>query len=126
MTMWTTKQAIAALRYVLGVVVLWASSQLLWAMLARMRAATDSTHIGPHVWILAVLAGVEIIAAILFLAPVVNVAGSYLLLAVFALAILFHVLQGQFDFGALLVYAMAVIVWLAHRREPQTEVRDER
>jgi hypothetical protein len=72
-----------------------------------------------------VLASVEIVAAILFLAPVANVAGSYLLLVVFALAILFHVLQWQFDFGALLVYAMAVAVWLAHRREAQTGVRDE-
>jgi hypothetical protein len=126
MTRWTTKQAIAALRYVLGVVVLWASSQLLWAMIAKIRAATDPRHIGSHVWILLVLASVEILAAILFLAPVVDVAGSYLLLVVFSLAILFHVLQRQFDFGALLVYAMAVMVWLAHRKETQAGVRDER
>jgi hypothetical protein len=126
MTMWTTKQAIPTLRYVLGVIVLWASSQLLWAMIAKMRAASAPAHIGPHVWILLVLASVEIVAAILFLAPVLDVVGSYLLLVVFALAILFHVLQGQFDFGALLVYAMAVMVWLAHRNEMQAGVRDER
>jgi len=126
MTKWTTKRAIAAMRCVLGVVVLWASSQLLWAMIVKMRAATDSGHIGPHVWILLVLASVEILAAILFLAPVVDVAGSYLLLVVIAFAILFHVLQGQFDFGALLVYASAVTVWLAHRRETQAGARDER
>jgi hypothetical protein len=126
MTKWSTKRAIAAMRYVLGVVVLWASSQLLWAMIVKMRAATDSGHIGPHVWILLGLATVEIVAAIMFLAPVVNVAGSYLLLVVIAFAILFHVLQGQFDFGALLVYASAVTVWLAHRREAQAGARDER
>jgi hypothetical protein len=126
MTKWTSKQAIAALRYVLGVVVLWASSQLLWAMIVKMQAATDSGHIGPHVWILLVLASVEVVAAVMFLAPVVNVAGSYLLLVVIAFAILFHVLQGQFDFGALLVYASAVTVWLAHRREAQAGARDER
>jgi hypothetical protein len=57
---------------------------------------------------------------------VVNVAGSYLLLAVIAFAILFHLLQGQFDFGALLVYASAVTVWLSHRREAQAGARDER
>ncbi len=68
------------------------------------------------------LASVEIVAAIMFLAPMVNVAGSYLLLAVIAFAILFHVLQGHFDVGALLVYAMAVLVWLAHRREAQAGV----
>jgi hypothetical protein len=126
MTKWSTKRAIAAMRCVLGVVVLWASSQLLWAMIVRMRAATDSGLIGPHVWILLVLASVEILAAILFLAPVVNVAGSYLLLVVIAFAILFHVLQGQFDFGALLVYASVVTVWLAHRREARVGARDER
>jgi hypothetical protein len=126
MTKLTTKQAIAALRYVLGVVVLWASSQLLWAMIVKMRAATDSGHIGPHVWILLVLASAEVVAAVMFLAPAVNVVGSYLLLMVIALAILFHVLLGQFDFGALLVYASVVTVWLAHRREAQAGARDER
>ncbi len=126
MTKWTTKQAIAALRYVLGVVVLWASSQLLWATIVKMQAATDSGHIGPHVWILLVLASVEIVAAVMFLAPAVNIIGSHLLLVVIAFAILFHLLQGQFDFGALLVYASAVTVWLAHRREAQAGVRDER
>jgi hypothetical protein len=122
---WTTKQAIAALRWVLGIVVLWASCQLLRAMIIKVQAVPEPDHVGVHGWILLTLAAVEIVAAIMFLAPVVNVAGSYLLLAVFAFAILFHLLQGQFDFGGLLVYAAAVGVWLAHRREAQTGVRDE-
>jgi hypothetical protein len=122
----TTKQAIAALRWVLGIVLLWASSQLLRAMIVKIQLAAEPGHIGMHAWILLTLAAVEIVAAIMFLAPVVNIAGSYLLLAVFAFAIFFHVLQGQFDFGGLLVYAMAVIVWLVHRTEAQTEGRDER
>lgn len=125
MTKRTTQHAIEALRWVLGLVLLWASCSLLWAMIVKMQAATGSGHIGPHVWILSGLASVEIVAAIMFLAPVVNVAGSYLLLVVIALAILFHLLQGQFDFGALLVYASAVTVWLAHRREAQAGARDE-
>jgi hypothetical protein len=126
MTKWTTKHTIEALRWVLGVVVLWASSQLLRAMVVTLHGAPEPGHIRTHAWILLTLASVEIVAAIMFLAPAVNVAGSYLLLAVFALAILFHLLQGQFDFGALLVYATAVIVWLTHRREAQSGVRDER
>jgi hypothetical protein len=125
MTNWTTKHAIEALRWVLGVVVLWASCLLLRATIAQMQQLPDSGHVVPHLWIRLVLASVEIVAAVMFLAPVVNVAGSYLLLAVFAFAILFHVLQGQFDVGFLLVYAMALAVWLAHRREAQAEVRDE-
>jgi hypothetical protein len=126
MTKWTTKHAIAALRWVLGLVVLWASCLLLRATIVNMQAAPDAGHIGTHAWIRLVLASVEIVAAVMFLAPVVNVAGSYLLLAVFAFAILFHVLQGQFDVGALLVYATAVTVWLAHRRAAQAGARDER
>ena len=126
MTKWTTNHTIEALRWVLGVVVLWASSQLLRTMIVTMQVAPEPGHAGMHAWILLTLASVEIVAAIMFLAPVVNVAGSYLLLAVLALAILFHAVQGQFDFGALLVYAMAVLVWLAHRREAQAGVRDVR
>jgi hypothetical protein len=125
MTKRTTNRTIEALRWLLGVVVLWASSQLLRAMIVTLKGAPEPGHVRTHAWFLLTLASVEIVAAIMFLAPVVNVAGSYLLLAVFALAILFHLLQGQFDFGALLVYAMAVIVWLAHRRDAQAGVRDE-
>ena len=89
-----------------------------------MQGMPDPSHVGPHLWIRLVLASFEIVAAIMCLAPMVNVAGSYLLLAVFAFAILLHVLQGQFDVGFLLVCAMAVMVWLAHRREAQAGVRD--
>ena len=126
MTKWTTHHTIEALRWVVGVVVLWASSRLLRAMVLTLQAAPEPGHARTHAWILLTLASVEVVASILFLAPVVNVAGGYLLLAVFALAILFHVLQGQFDFGALLVYAMAVLVWLAHRHEAQAGARDVR
>jgi len=126
MTKWTTKYAIEALRWVLGVVVLWTSCRFLWSMIVTMQEIPDSRRAGPHVWILLGIASVEIVAAIMFLAPLVHVAGSYLLLAVFAFAILLHVLQGQFDIGFLLVYAMAVTVWLAHRREAQAGAGDER
>jgi len=125
MTKWTTRHAIEALRWVLGVVVLWASCLLLRATIAKMQQMPDSGHVGPHLWLRLVLASVEIVAAVMYLAPVVNVAGSYLLLAVFAFALLFHVLQGQFDVGFLLVYAMAVMVWLAQHQESQAGVRDE-
>ncbi len=122
MTKWTTKRTIEALRWVLGVVVLWASCRFLWSMVVTMHEMPDSGHAGPHVWILLGLASVEIVAAIMFLAPVVNVAGSYLLLGVFACAIVLHVLRGQFDVGFLLVYAMVVTVWLAHHREGRAGV----
>jgi hypothetical protein len=117
--------AVQGLRWVLGIVVLWQSYLLLHATIVDIRGVT-SGRIGPHQWVRLVLASVEILAAVMFLAPVLNLAGSYLLLIVFAFAILFHALQGQFDFGALPVYAMAVLVWMAHRRDAQAKVGYER
>jgi hypothetical protein len=117
--------AVQGLRWVLGIVVLWQSYLLLHATIVDIRGVT-SGRIGPHQWVRLVLASVEILAAVMFLAPVLNLAGSYLLLIVFAFAILFHALQGQFDFGALPFYAMAVLVWMAHRRDAQAKVGYER
>jgi hypothetical protein len=120
-----SRLAVQGLRWVLGIVVLWQSCLLLRATLADMQAA-GSGHIGAHGWVRLVLASVEIVAAVMFLAPAVNLAGCYLLLMVFAFAMLFHALQGHFDVGALPVYAMAVLVWMAHRRDAQAKVGDER
>jgi hypothetical protein len=117
--------AVQGLRWVLGIVVLWQSCLLLRATIAEMQAASAG-HFGAHHWVRLILAIVEIVAAVMFLAPVVNLAGSYLLLAVIAFAMLFHALQGHFDAGALPVYAMAVLVWIAPRREAQSKVGNER
>jgi hypothetical protein len=125
MTLRNSQLAVQGLRWVLGVVVLWQSCLLLRATIADMQAA-GSGHIGPHAWVRLVLASVEIVAAVMFLAPVVDLAGSYLLLAVIAFVMLFHALQGHFDVGALPVYAMAVLVWISHRRETPAKVGNER
>jgi hypothetical protein len=125
MTSRNSRIAVQGLRWVLGIVVLWQSFQLLRATIAGTQAA-GSGHTGTHHWVRLVLATVEIVAAVMFLAPVVNLAGSYLFLIVIAFAMLFHALQGQFDVGSLPVYAMAVLVWIAHRREAQPKVGNER
>jgi hypothetical protein len=125
MTSRNSRLAVQGLRWVLGIVVLWQSCLLLRATIADMQAA-GAGHFGPHDWVRLVLACVEIIAAVMFLAPVVDLAGSYLLLGVIVFAMLFHALQGHFDVGALPVYAMAVLVWVAHRSEPQTNAGNER
>jgi hypothetical protein len=88
--------------------------------------AAGAGHFGPHDWVRLVLTCVEIVAAVMFLAPAVDLAGSYLLLIVIAFAMLFHALQGQYDVGALPVYAMAVLVGMAHRRDAQAKAGDER
>lgn len=125
MTSRNSRLAVQGLRWVLGIVVLWQSFLFLRATIADVQAA-GSGQIGAHLCIRLVLGSVEILAAVMFLAPVVNLAGSYLLLAVFAFAMLFHALQGHFDVGALPVYAMAVLVWMAHRREALAKVGNER
>jgi hypothetical protein len=125
MTSRYSRLAVQGLRWVLGIVVLSKSYLLLRATIASTQAA-GSGHIGPHDWVRLVLASVEIVAAVMFLAPVVDLAGSYLLLVAIALAMLFHALQGDFDFGALPVYAMAVLVWMAQRGDAQAKVGDER
>jgi hypothetical protein len=120
MTSRNSRLAVQGLRWVLGIVVLWQSFLFLRSTMTDIQTAGLS-HIGPHLWIRLVLGSVEIVAAVMFLAPVVNLAGSCLLLVVFAFAMLFHALQGQFNVGPLPVYAMAVLVWMAHRREAQAK-----
>jgi hypothetical protein len=124
MTSRNSRLAVQGLRWVLGIVVLWQSYLLLRATIVDAQGA-GSSHIGVHHLIRLVLASVEIIATGMFLAPVVDLAGSYLLLVVLAFAMLFHALQGHFDVGALPVYAMAVLVWIAHRKEAQAKVGNE-
>lgn len=120
MTSRNSRLALQGLRWVLGIVVLWQSFLFLRATIADVQAA-GSGHLGAHLWIRLVLASVEIIATVMFLAPVVDLAGSDLMLVVLAFAMLFHALQAQFDVGPLPVYAMAVLVWMAHRREAQAK-----
>ncbi len=66
----------------------------------------------PHL-IRPILGGAEIIAALLFLIPPARMIGGYALLVIFALAALIHILHGQPDVGALVVYAAAVYTVLA-------------
>ena len=60
------------------------------------------------------LAWTEIAAAILFVVPFTTLLGGYLLLMILFLAAVMHILHGEFDIGALLVYAMAVLVSMAY------------
>ena len=66
----------------------------------------------PHL-IRPILGGAEIIAALLFLIPPARMIGGYALLVIFALAALIHIIHGQPDIGALVIYAAAVYTVLA-------------
>ena len=108
-----------ALRVVLGLVVVW---QSVMTLLAGFQAGSWHAHIALVVRGLAV---VEIAAALLFLIPATARVGGWLLLGVFAIAIAFHALHGEWGFGALIVYATAVWVVLAEQANTPSPGRVE-
>jgi hypothetical protein len=103
------KLAVPGLRWTLGLVVLIESFRLAFELATIQHFART----GLPQWVRVVLAGGEIIAAILFMVP--SVIGGYALIVIFAFAAALHVLHGQYDIGALVVYGMAVLVAMANR-----------
>jgi hypothetical protein len=113
MKVFTKDRTMTALRLVLGAVILQLSCSFVFAT----RSAEAFRHAGfPNALRLA-LGWCEIAAAILFLIPKTMVAGGLALIGVFLFAIGLHVLHGEFDVGALLVWTVAVIAILAHRAD---------
>jgi hypothetical protein len=110
------------LRRTLGLVVLLESCQFVFSTSAAHFLAKS----GLPSWFRPVLGGAEIIAAVLFLLPWTALLGSYILLVIFALAALVHILHGQFDVGALVVYAAAVLACMSHSENRTAEVVHER
>ena len=103
--------SIPLLRWTVGLVALIES--------LRFAVSPSAAHFlaraGLPLWIRPALGGAELAAAILFLLPGTRSLGGYALLVIFALAVLIHVLHGQFDVSWLVVYAVAVIVSMTHR-----------
>jgi hypothetical protein len=118
----TKKIAISGLRWVLGLVVLLESAHFALSPAAAHQFAKTNL---PQ-WIRPALGGSEVIAALLFLVPAATLVGGYALLFIFAIAIGIHFLHGQFDVGGLVVYGMAVIVCLTHRKNGALEARHDR
>jgi uncharacterized membrane protein YphA (DoxX/SURF4 family) len=110
---WITRDStMTALRIVLGLVVLERSCSFVFAT----RAAEEFARTGwPNALRLA-LGWCEIAAAVLFLVPWTVVAGAWSLVAVFVFAVGLHVLHGEYNVGPLLVWTVAVLAVLAHRR----------
>ena len=107
------KLTVSGLHWTLGVVVLIESLKLALTREEDHFFATNAFlhHVRP------VLAWSEAVAAIVFLVPYTTLFGGWLLLAVFAFAMVIHVLHGQMDVGLLLVYGMAVILVMTHGEE---------
>jgi hypothetical protein len=93
------------LQWAVGIVVLIASVRTFFHS-AHSLAGAPSSH---HLWFLPLLSGIEIVAVILFLIPSTSRVGSYLLLVVFGVALLFHLLHGDWEVGTLVIYIAAVI-----------------
>lgn len=114
--------AIPALQWTVGVVVVLESIHFMLSPSAGQEFAKT----GLPKWIRPTLGGSEVIAALLFLVPVAGLISGYLLLIIFAIAIVIHFLLGEFNFGAVLVYGMAVIVCMTYRNEEAMEPSHDR
>ena len=106
------RTAISVLYWSVGLVALLESCLFVFSTSRQHEFAKSGL---PHL-IRPILGGAEIIAALLFLIPPVRAIGGYALLLIFGLAALIHILHGQPDVGALVVYAAAVYTVLAAHR----------
>lgn len=111
------KIAIPGLRWTLGLVILLQSSQFAFSPVAAHRFAVA----GFPLWVRPVLAGTEILAALIFLIPAWTYAGGCLLLFIFAFAAAIHFLHREFDISILVLYAMATIACMANHQSAKQE-----
>ena len=106
--------SIPILRLVLGIFLFIASWLQFHHSILNIADGTSASHFN---WVRLIVSGTEGVAALLFLIPPTSRIGAYILLAVFAIAIIFHALHGEFRELDLLVDAAAVLVILAHVKD---------
>jgi hypothetical protein len=114
--------AVAGLRWVLGLVLLLESAHFA----ISPAAGSQLTANGFPGWTVPALGGSEVVAALLFLVPSASMVGGYALLFIFLVAACVHFLHGQFGFGHLVVYSMAVIVCMTDRKNQASVVPHDR
>ena len=112
MNAYFTRYSIPLLRWTLGLVIILESCRFVLSK----SAAHFLANAGLPGWVRPVLGGAEIVAAILFLTPVTSLIGAYALLVAFGMAALVHLLHGQFGVEGLVLYAVAVVVCIAHKK----------
>ena len=96
------KFGLTVLRYALGVVIL---IEAIRFVLPSAAHEFTQTHMPGFVRL--VLGFAEILGCVLMLIPGTVVRGAWLLLAVFAFAILLHLMHGLYGIGNLVIYAAA-------------------
>jgi hypothetical protein len=107
----TRPKAMLGLQWTLAVVVFAKA-----ALLTFSGHASAAHPIGVPPVVLTALALAEMLAAALFLISRTVVIGGVALMVIFALAMLLHILHGQTDVGALVVYAAAAWAVVAGSR----------
>jgi DoxX-like family len=118
MNPWLTKHSTALLRWTFGVVVLLHS---IW-FAAAPAAGHGFSHFGLPAWVRPALGSTEALGALLLLVPAASVAGGFLLLVIFALAILIHLLHGDAaSTGGLFVYVAVVLECMSRRKHDGTQ-----
>jgi hypothetical protein len=113
MNPWLKRMSIPILRLALGIFLIIASWFPFHHAILKISGAEPAGHLN---WIRLFISGAEGIAALLFLIPPTSRLGGYILLVVFAAAILVHALHGDFQELDLLVYAAAVLAVMAHEK----------
>jgi len=109
----STSVAVSGLRWVLGLAILLESVHFALAP----AAAREAANIGLPRWIPLALGGTEAVAALLFLVPGLRLFGGYALLFILAIALVVHLLHGQYNVGSLLVYGMATCVCMSYQKD---------
>ena len=110
-----TVVALRILHWTVGLVILLESCRTLQGALLHWH---DAGHGAVMLWIRLVLSSLEIVAALLFLAPWTVIAGAYLLLGIIAVAVGIHALHGEFaGLEFLVLYAAGVYVCLVQQKE---------
>ena len=84
--------------------------------------ARHLSHIGLPTWIGLAIGVIELLAALLFLVPASKRVGGYGLLVIFAVAIMLHLMHGEYNVGPLVIYAVAVWAVLAEARNSASRV----
>jgi hypothetical protein len=96
------KTALTGLQWTLGLVIL---TEAILFVMPSARHDFAATHM-PDI-VRQVLGWGEIVGAVLLLIPQTAVRGAWFLVAIFALAIIVHLLHGAFNVGNLIIYTAA-------------------
>ena len=88
-------------------------------------AAKMVAHMGLPPWVRPAIGVTELVAAVLFLLPPTTVLGGWILVVVISLAMVVHLLHGQYDISMLVIYAMSVLA-VVTAESPKRPMRAKR